>query len=89
VPTRTVTLEELYELYRHLQGQIAATTSLAAALAALHPDRRTIERVIEATAVSKGYPEPGSLATEQAYAAGMRHALAAFRAAIEGMTPST
>jgi hypothetical protein len=49
-----MTIEDLYDLYGHLQGQIAATTNLAAATS-LHPDKETIERVIQFTASSNGY----------------------------------
>jgi hypothetical protein len=53
--TPKMTIEDLYDLYGHLQGQIAATTNLVAAIAALHTDRETIERIIRATEVSNGY----------------------------------
>jgi hypothetical protein len=83
-----MTTEDLYELYGHLQGQIAATTNVAAAIAALHPDRQTIERIIRATATSKGYQKGGgSSAAEKAYAAGLEHAMGVFRAALAGVKP--
>jgi len=83
------TIEDLYELYGHLQGQIAATTNLAAALAAFHPDRQAIEQVIAATAASKGYErQGGASAAEHSYAGGMAHALAVFRAALGGISPA-
>jgi hypothetical protein len=86
--TQKMTIDDLYELYGHLQGQLAAATNLAAAVAALHPDRQTIERVIESTAASKGYHrEGGSSAAEQAYPAGMESAIAVFRGALAGMKP--
>jgi len=81
-----MTIEDLYELYGHLQGQIAATTNLAAAIAALHPDRQTIERLMLATAASDGYQRKGgATAAEKAYAAGMKHAMGVFRAALAGL----
>jgi hypothetical protein len=84
--TPKMTIEDLYDLYGHLQGQIAATTNLAAALAALHPDKQTIERVIQFTATSNGYQQAGGLsAAEKAYAAGMEHAMGVFRAALAGL----
>ena len=81
-----MTIEDLYELYGHLQGQIAATTNLDAALAALHPDKQTIERVIQFAATSNGHQQAGgSSAAEKAYAAGMEHAMAVFRGALAGL----
>jgi hypothetical protein len=81
-----MTVEDLCDLYGHLQGQIAATTNVAAALAALHPDKQTIERVIQFTATGNGYQQAGgSSAAEKAYVAGMQHAMAVFRAALAGL----
>jgi hypothetical protein len=81
-----MTIENLYEVYAHLQGQIAATTNLAAALAALHPDKQTIERVIQFTATSNGYQQAGgSPGAERAYEAGMEYAMGVFRAALAGL----
>ena len=83
-----MTMDALYELYGHLQGQIAATTNVAAAIAALHPNRQIIERLIQATASSDGYQRTGGTsAAEKAYAAGMEHAMAVFRAALGGVKP--
>jgi hypothetical protein len=84
-----MTIDDLYELYGHLQGQIAATTNLAAAVVATHPHRQTIERIIEFTAASEGYRrEGGSSRAEKAYAAGMERAIAVFRAALAGVAPA-
>jgi hypothetical protein len=84
-----MTIENLYLVYAHLQGQIAATTNLAAALAALHPDKQTIERVIQFTATSNGHQQAGgSPAAEEAYASGMEHAMSVFRAALAGLAES-
>jgi hypothetical protein len=83
-----MTIEDLYETYGHLQGQIAATTNLCAAIAALYPDRQIIERIIAATSTSDGYQRAGGTTrAEQAYAAGMNHAMGVFRAALGGVKP--
>jgi hypothetical protein len=85
----TPTLDDLYDSYAHLAGQLAAVTNLAAALAALHPEHeQTIERILEATSGSKGYQRAGgSTSAEQAYAEGVDHAMSVFRAALAGMKP--
>jgi hypothetical protein len=81
------TIDELYVAYAQLAGQLAVTTNLAAALAALHSERhQTLERVIAATEASGGYKRAGgSAAAEDAYAEGVQHAVSVFRAAMAGM----
>jgi hypothetical protein len=83
----TPTMDELYIAYAHVAGQLAVTTNLAAALAALHPEHHeTLERVIAATEASGGYKRAGgSAAAEEAYAEGVEHAVSVFRAAMAGM----
>jgi len=83
----TPTIDELHMAYAHLAGQLAITTNLAAALVALHPEHRQIvERVMAATEASGGYKQAGgSAAAEAAYAEGVQHAAAVFRAAMAGM----
>jgi hypothetical protein len=84
----TPTIDDLYIAYAHLAGQLAATTNLAAALAAVHPmDRETFERVMAATAASDGYKrERGSAAAEGAYAEDVKHAISVVRAAMAAMS---
>src|ERR1700758_4782148 len=55
MPAQNVTPEDLYVCYGHLQGQLAAVTTIAAALAALHPDKATIEPVVRMTETSEGF----------------------------------
>ena len=83
----TPTIDELYIAYAHVAGQLAVTTNLAAALAALHPEHReTLERVMAATEASDGYKQGnGSAAAQEAYAEGVEHAVSVFRAAMAGM----
>lgn len=83
----TPTIDELYIAYAHLAGQIAATTNLAAALVALHPEcRQTLERIMAATEASDGHKRAGgSVAAEKMYAEGVQHTVSIFRAAMAGM----
>jgi hypothetical protein len=79
-------VEDLYDLYGHLQGQVSVAINVSAAIAALHPGRQTIENIIGATAESTDPRRRGNSA-EQAYAAGIDSAVAVFRAALKGMGP--
>ena len=63
------TIDDLYTANAHLAGQLAATTNLVAALAALHPeDRETFERVvIRHRGATHGYTQAGSATAESTY----------------------
>jgi hypothetical protein len=82
-----MTIEELYDTYGHLQGQVSVAINMCAAMAALHPSRETIERIVNFTATSTDSRRSGSSA-EQAYAAGMASAIAVIRAALAGIAPA-
>jgi hypothetical protein len=85
-----LTLEDLYVCYGHLQGQVAAVNTIAAALAALHPDKATIERVLHMTESSDGFQrDEAPAAGQDAYREGMAYAIRVFRAAMAGMAPLT
>jgi hypothetical protein len=79
-------IEDLYDLYGHLQGQVSVAINVSAAIAALHPSRETIERIIHWTAASTDSRRGGTPA-EQDYAAGMDSAIAVLRAALAGVGP--
>lgn len=80
-----MTIDELYKVYGRLQGQVAAAVNVCAMMAALHPARESIERILEATATSANSRREGT-ASEQAYAAGVESTIEVFRAALAGVT---